>query len=243
MSPIHHKEYSFGRYTNGRLMAEFYDNKKPPTGMKMVQLCHGWPGGPAQFMAMYNMLSLLYDNGYLPFATDQSGTNLFGGTGVYQDIEAANAFMVGKYQCRADKFALIGYSMGFINASQEKYQNPGKIPVMLGVAPATDGTGIYNQAAPGSQIRIDMDATPGGTGTWASVDAARSPIKKVSSFANTHIAIWQGTADTTVLPAQSQAFATATGAVYRTNAGDHGSVWIFVNEADVLTELQAGDWS
>lgn len=245
-------EYSTGRYAAGRLMYRYAD-RKMPTGLIPVQWCHGWPGAPLMFppsgiIGQINEI-ILATGKYLPFAADQGGPNEFGKpTTVPNDIQAAFDYIAASYNTRTDVCGFICYSMGFMNASSYTYANQAKVRAQLGVAGLTNGVSTYNTFGVGSQGRIDMDASAAPSANWAAVDAVRSPINRLDKFVGVRVEMWQGSADTTVLPADTQAFTNALGAPYHELAGyDHGTVWNGISAAnmaaDFLASLELADWS
>lgn len=233
-----------GDYASSRMLIQYLNRLAPSSGLRMVQFCHGYPATPLQFAASGStppgtlIEALLASGRYLPFAADQGGTSLFGSSAVPTDIEAANTYMAGLYGCRTDKFAMIGYSMGFLNASSEVYAHAAKVPVIIGMAPMTNGLHLYADLP---SANADMDAASGST--WAAVDSTRSPIQRTSAFSGVHVECWQGTSDSTVRPADTSAFCTAVGGTYHPVVGDHGSLWLNITPSDVVAALDAGDWS
>lgn len=236
-----------GAYAAGRMLRRFHGAGPWPANLRLVQFAHGWPaqakefnpGGPLTVSTSGIIKALAESGRYLPFAADQGGTNLFGQTpAVPTDIEAAFAWMVARHAARANAVALIGYSQGFLNAAAEVFTTPGKVRALIGIAPMVNGANVY---ADNAAIRADMDAS--AAGSWAGVDAVRSPSGRTADFAGVRVATWQGDVDATVRAADTAAFAAATGATNRVIGGDHSTLWFNVQAADVLAELDAANWS
>lgn len=228
-----------GQYAANRQLKLYLPRVPYASNLRMVQFCHGYTGSAIQFQSAGIIEALVNTGRYLPFSADQGGSNLFGGAGVATDIEAANTWVAAKFGARTDKFAMFCYSMGFINGAQEVYANASKIPAIVGVAPLTNGTNVYADGAAG--IKADMDASAGGS--WATVDAARSPAQNTGSFSGIHVECWQGTSDTTIRPADTSTFCTAVGGTYHPVAGDHTSVFLSITASDIVAALDAGNWT
>ena len=117
-------------------------------------------------------------------------------------------------------------------------RNKSKVRAAVVWAPATDIAYFHDTSAGKATYAPEIEADYGGAGSWAANIVGHSPIGEPVNYRGLPpIRIYQGDADTTVLPSQTQAFVSAVNdpnMVLHTVAGaDHTTVGFAATGKDV----------
>lgn len=140
---------------------------------------------------------------------DLGGVATWGNSTVISRTTEAITFLQGASSpCRAasGKVFLFAYSMGFIDLMSWARTNVASVAAAVAVVGATDLNAIYTANRVGAAAGINT--AYGGTYSTTTDAPTHSPIAFASSL-TFPIKMWYGATDTTVLPAETLAFAAA----------------------------------
>lgn len=197
----------------------FTPTKRRTAGTYGVVMCHG-AGAPTEFsdtvltggMQIGPQLALAG----IPSIAAEMGGNQWGNDLAMGCIDTAITYMAAQASVPATKVCLLGVSMGGLTAIRYAMLHPDKVAAVVGIIPLTNLVGFYNANA-GSQAEI---AAAWGVATGAALPAA-ADIQSQAASLTVPTRIYYSSADTTVIPADTTAFATAAG-VPAIDVGAHG---------------------
>lgn len=188
-------------------------------GGPIVVVCHGAGGTTANYSpaAHRRDLDLLALSGCVVVVGDLGGANTWASDTVVHAttgrIRAAIDYAASAWDGDLDRVALIGDSMGAMNALNFMWRAPaGTVKAAALRVPVVAADALHDRNA---GIAALMDAAWGSSANWEAAAPTRDPsaaanATAIAGFADS-VRLWYSTNDPTVLPADITAFTAATG--------------------------------
>lgn len=196
------------------------------TGVLFVHGVESANGGAAEWMKhplRAKLLSALAASGHTLVSADLGGNSTWGNSSVTSKIMAARNFLLSKAGVAPGKIAIIGCSMGGLNALNWIAENKDLVSCFVGMLPVVNLTDVHDNNRGGFQPTIN--AAYGGAYSEAAYGATHNPSTMAVSgkYSGIPMILYYGDSDTTVTPSTVASFSESVGAecVAETIHGGH----------------------
>ncbi len=182
----------------------------------------------------------LAKGGCLVLSIDAGGTAAWANDAAMTAVDNAFTYLTTTLGCMTDKVCLLGWSMGGLTALNWLKRNPSKVKSIVTFAPAFNMDYFYDN---NGTSKTEIDTAYGGTGH--AQYAGHNPQADVVSYngLGVKVHIYQGTADTTVPPAQAPTFISAVNdsnyILHSISGAGHSTVLNMVPFTDTLRNMLA----
>lgn len=219
-------EYRTG-YTGSEGCYTFLGRSHPPSGTVPVIFSHGWVR-TSQTTAyrratgtglMGDTFRAIADAGLPVFVPDLGGANTWGNSTYRSAVDALVTWANTVYGTRTDKVCLMGESMGATGALNWGWRNTGKIAAVYLTSPVVALDALHDRD---TDLATQMHNAFGSEAAYNAALPTHDPIQNHASITfGSKMFTHYGSTDTTVLPAEVTAFASAVGCTAESITGGH----------------------
>lgn len=188
-------------------------------GGPLVVMLHGYGTGASDFSnpSTRTDLDLLAATGCVVVIADAGGTNTWGLDTVVHPtsgrIAAIRTWAASAWGADPDRMALIGDSMGAMNALGYTWRSPSTVKAVACRLPVVAADALHDRDPAG--LGAAIDAAYGSQANWEADKANRDPSATGNAAAiaavRDRVRIWYSGNDSVVLPADIAAYVSATG--------------------------------